>query len=309
MTVSTRGAMERRFVRGIVVLLAMLVMASAGVAQTPLLVGQEPVDVSQLPMPERPQQMDGAFMQPEREGLLRDLRAEWVRERNMELPHFALDAGIYSGYVFRGLEANDDMVLQPAATIGWYGFTLQAWGNIDLDDDDTDSRNEFTWWDVSLDYTHRFGPVAATIGGIYYDFPNRGLPDTIEVFGGLALPECPLTPQIKAYYDIDEAEGWYFTFDLAHSIALPRLCDRMPWAIEIAAGVGYGTEDHNDYWYGESEDNFVDFHSSISLPVKVTHWFHVRPIVTYTSVLAGDLRDAAPDADVIIFGVNFTFLF
>lgn len=305
---STRRAMERRFVRGIAVVLTMLVVTSVGVAQTPILVGQDVVEVAQLPVPERPQQMDGAFMQPEREGLLRDLRAESVRSRNVELPHAAIDAGFYSGYVFRGIEFNDEAVFQPAVTVGWYGFTLQAWGNIDLTNDNG-NRGDFTWYDFNLDYTHRFGPVAGTLGFVHYQFPNTPRAATSEFYAGVALPDVPLTPQFKAYYDVDEADGWYLTFDLAHSIPLPRLMDRVPWAIEFAAGIGWADSDHNGYWYGVSSSRFVDFHSSLSLPIKLTHWFHVRPIVTYTRVLTSTLRSVAPDSDVIIFGINFTFLF
>ncbi len=308
MKVFTAGAAERRLVRGIAVLLAMMVLGGTAMAETPILFGQETVEVAQLTTPDRPQQLDGAFMQPESEGLLRDWRAEWLRDENIEMPHFAIDAGFFSGYVFRGIELTDDYVFQPAATIGWYGFTLTTWANMDLTDD-RDEEFNFTWYDFNLDYTHRFGPVAATVGAVHYRFPIDTREATTELFAGLALWDCPLTPQIRAYYDVDEAEGWYLTADLAHTFPLPRLCERVPWAIEIAAGVGWADSDHNAFWYGVAEEGFTDFHSSVSLPVKVTHWFTVRPIITFTSVIDDELRDAVADSEVIVYGINFTFMF
>ena len=85
-----------------------------------------------------------------------------------EEPKVEVDAEalVVSKYVWRGLEVNEDPVLQPALTVTYGGFSFNIWGNMDLTDfgedecvytSDCESRaGQFTEIDLTLDYSRSF---------------------------------------------------------------------------------------------------------------------------------------------------------
>ena len=57
-----------------------------------------------------------------------------VRAEEGERPTASADISVLSKYVWRGYELNDDsLVLQPSVTVGYKGFSLNLWGNLDSD--------------------------------------------------------------------------------------------------------------------------------------------------------------------------------
>ena len=295
------------------ILAAAIIGAASGHAQaesTPLMVVQaSPGETqAQARAPERPQQIDGTAAAGDRDGLLADIRAAAEERGGIEIPTLALDVGFFSKYVWRGIVLTDDPVAQPAVTVDWYGFSLNVWGNMDLTGVN-DNRGQFNEVDFTFSYTRAFGPLEATVGVVHYYFPNTPFRQTTEFFAGLGLPDLLLTPSITAYFDVDEADGWYLTGDVGHSFELPKLFERFDWSIDLAAGFGWASAKHNAAYFGVDRSGWTDFHSSISLPVRLTHYLTITPLVAFTSVLDSRLRGAVDDADNVIFGINVTLLF
>lgn len=94
-----------------------------------------------------------------------------------EKPSASADMAIFSKYVWRGYELSDDsIVFQPSATVGYKGFSMNLWGNLDSDFDDMDTvtndKTEWTETDLTLSYDTSFGPVGLG-GGLHLLWPGR----------------------------------------------------------------------------------------------------------------------------------------
>ena len=59
------------------------------------------------------------------------------------------EAGIYSKYIWRGLEVNDKGVSQPEVWVSLYGFEAGVWGNLELTDT-LENKGKFIEVDYSL---------------------------------------------------------------------------------------------------------------------------------------------------------------
>ncbi len=285
--------------------------AARATAGVPVLFAQAATaeQLSQYSTPGRPQQVDGAAAAAnDQEGLLRELRQAGEEKFGFEMPTLAIDTGFFNKYVWRGIVLTDDPVMQPALTVDWFGFSLNIWGNMDLTGVN-DNRGQFNEVDFTLSYAHQFGPVEASIGVVHYYFPNTAFDQTTEVFAGLALPDVLLSPSVTAYFDVDEADGWYVSADVGHSFELPPLFGRFDCSLDLTGGLGFASSKHNDFYFGVDESGWNDFHSSVSLPVKLNHWLTVTPLVSFTSVIDSSLRRAVVDDDNVVYGVNLTILF
>ena len=74
-----------------------------------------------------------------------------------EGPTASADVAFMSKYVWRGYELSDDsLIIQPSVTVGYKGFALNFWGNLDTDYYVTDG-NEFNELDLTFSYDHSFG--------------------------------------------------------------------------------------------------------------------------------------------------------
>jgi hypothetical protein len=64
----------------------------------------------------------------------------------------ALDVPVLSAYVWRGQVLVDDPVVQPTFTVAKGGFSINWWGNFNLDDNATGDDFEFSEHDITLSY-------------------------------------------------------------------------------------------------------------------------------------------------------------
>ncbi len=230
------------------------------------------------------------------------------------------EALVVSKYVWRGLEVNEDPVLQPALTVTYGGFSFNLWGNMDLTDfgedecvytSDCESRaGQFTEIDLTLDYSRSFEKITLGAGIISYQFPNWDeSEDTHEVYLALAY-DCLLAPALTIYYDFDEVDGFYANFAVSHSFAINNEA-----GIELAASIGYGDSDYNEAYFGVDDNAVVDINCSVALPYQVTDKITITPVLNLTSLVDSDLRDAVDDKSYsnnetnIYGGINFAFSF
>ena len=230
------------------------------------------------------------------------------------------EALVVSKYIWRGLEVNEELVLQPSLTVAYGGFSFNVWGNMDLTDfgkdecvytSDCENRaGQFTEIDLTIDYSYSFDKFTIGAGIIAYEFPNwEDSEDTHELYLALAY-DCLLQPALTIYYDFDEVEGFYANFSVGHSFSIS---DKL--ALDLSSNIGYGDSDYNLAYFGIDDSALVDFNCSIAMPFQVTEKISVTPVISFTSLLDSDLRDSVEsneccDNETNLYGgiaVSFSF--
>ena len=230
------------------------------------------------------------------------LFAEEEKPPAEEKPTADFSVSAMSKYVWRGQElSRDSIVIQPSMTVGYKGFSLNLWGNLDtkpyLGDNDNNSAH-WTETDFTLSYSRSFGPVTAGVGYIYYALaslaPGGADPlDSQEVYVSLALNTL-LTPTLTVYKEISHYEQWYFLLGVSHAFTLS---DKV--ALKLAASASYlKSEDSTDYPevnsdYEATDDKYNNFHDgvlSVSLPITPVKYLTVTPSLSYTFPLCSDAK-------------------
>lgn len=208
-----------------------------------------------------------------------------------------------SKYIWRGQNLVDDWVMQPGASMGFGGFTLGVWGNVDMTNENGEEW-EFTEADYYVDYSGSLAEgIGYSIGYIYYEFPQAG-GDTQEVYGGLSL-DTFLSPSVTWYYDFDQVEGSYVAFGLGHSIELSK---EFPLALDLGLNIGWGDDDYNAAYWGVDDDGFNDLTLSAGLPIELGSWTFT-PSVNYVALIDSDISDAAGDDDIVYVGIGLSTSF
>jgi hypothetical protein len=213
-----------------------------------------------------------------------------------------LAANILSAYIWRGQElSRHSVVIEPALTASYKGFTANLWGNIDTKPyatGDQSYSSNFTETDVTLSYSRKFGMIQAGAGYIYYGLAattpgGTDLLDSQEIFVTLGL-DTILAPTLTVYKEIDHYHQWYATLGVSHTFALHEKI-----GLKLAAQVSYlKGEDETTYPEFDSnsvatKDKFNNLHDgvvSISLPVNVIKNLTVMPTMTYVFPLSSNAK-------------------
>jgi hypothetical protein len=110
------------------------------------------------------------------------------------------EATLASAYVWRGLNLVDNPVFQPSVTLGSQGWSLSAWGNVELTNLNSgaytihsDPEGAFTEVDLTLEYSLDLPLVSLAAGIIDYQFPGQGLNRTQELYVSAGL-DAPFSP-------------------------------------------------------------------------------------------------------------------
>lgn len=213
-----------------------------------------------------------------------------VQAEEEEKPTASADISVLSKYIWRGYELSDDsLVVQPSVTVGYKGFSMNVWGNLDsaFDDRDplTDDESDWTETDLTLSYDRSFGPVSAGVGYIYYSL--RGA-DTQEVYLKAGL-KVPLSPTITVYKDIAEFNGWYINLGLSHSFALPENI-----SLDLSGGVGYYYSTDNAFVRYNNQlvattERYRTMHDGVlkaGLTIPLNKHLSLKPSLTYSFPLS-----------------------
>jgi hypothetical protein len=252
-----------------------------------------------------------------------------------------------SQYFWRGYElSRNSVVIQPSMTVGYKGFSVNFWGNLDTKPyfagtGDTNYSNTWNETDLTLSYTKTLGLFNVGGGYIYYalgslnkDAPKRA--DSQELFATLSLNTL-LSPTLTVYKEIDRYKQWYFLLGISHTFELNKvaslklgasasyLLSTYADAALFNAGAGYGGYPKFDGNSLATNDKFSNFHDGVisaSLPIKATGYITVTPTVSYIFPLSSDAKDemkgqglkgtASPtdrDSSFICGGISVSFSF
>ena len=210
-----------------------------------------------------------------------------VHAEEAEKPTAGLDLGGFSQYIWRGLElSKDSLVVQPSATIGYKGVSLNIWGNLDTDND-AYGGSKYNETDLTLSYSKTFGIAKLTGGYIYYALD--GLTDSQEVFGSLSLGTI-LNPTISVYKEIAHLPAWYVSVGISHS---QELVNKITLVLAASAGYYY-SEDSGFAEANNPDEKYQQFHNgliSTGLTIPFADYFSVKPTIAYSFPLSSKAEE------------------
>jgi hypothetical protein len=207
-------------------------------------------------------------------------------------------ADVVSRYIWRGINVNDAVNIQPALTLSVSGFSVGFWGSYSFANnsgDNTFGQEVDTW----LGYTYVF-ENGMSIGALVTDyyFPNAGIKwgnfnnyddpqgagaHTIETGLLLKGPESfPLS--LSGFINVynDAGSNTYFQIDYPTKVA------EVPLNFFVGASGGseenpgyYGTETFNVINVGVKAVKSVKITEDYSLPVSVTFLINPRAEISY----------------------------
>ncbi len=209
-------------------------------------------------------------------------------------PTAGVDVGIFSQYIWRGLEQSyNSVVVEPSVTLGYKGFSFNVWGNLDSDhrtwnaDGSQNDSTKFTETDTTLSYSKNLGLV--TVGGGYIYYALDGTQDSQELFATTTLNTL-LNPTLSIYREIAHNSSWYLNLGLSQSIPV---IDKITF--DMGASAGYYYSDNNNFNEVNNPDNrYRAFHNgllSAGFTIPVTDLLSVKPMVAYSFPLSGTADD------------------
>lgn len=194
---------------------------------------------------------------------------------------YSLD--LISAYVWRGLTFTDGLVFQPSITSSHdSGFSFNFWGNLDIDDVNG-LDGEFQEIDLTVAYAFPTeGTVGVEIGFIEYLFPNLVGLGTREVYVALGW-DVALSPAVTLYYDFDEVDDYYASFEIGHSRDLGN-----DTSLDIGLLVG-NAGDTFARTYGGTDGGFYNGQATIGISHETASGWSVAGFVAYSEPLDSDV--------------------
>jgi len=231
-------------------------------------------------------------------------------------PTTELTVSALSAYISKGDElSRNSIVLQPQIALGYKGFSLTVWGNLDtrpyLADTSTykgDKRQNWTETDLTLAYNRSFGIVNTGIAyayfgnAAYWNSDNTGAgpdqKDDQEVSLSLGLNTI-LSPNLKVARSFDSTQIWYVLLGLSHTFEVNKVV-----GVNLAASGSYlisqddnrlkvnsdGTDRKADGSRNDKYNNFHDAVVSLNLPIKPTSYLTITPQLSYVFPICDDAK-------------------
>lgn len=224
---------------------------------------------------------------------------------------FEVTADYMSKYIWRGQDFTDEPVLQPGASVTYENLTLGIWGNLETTDVSGNS-GAFTELDYYVDYSASvpgLENLGYSVGYIYYDFPEvpATLPGvTEEVYVGLSY-DTFLSPSATVYFDIDEADGYYVSLGIEHTVE--NVIGEI--GADLSASLGYGDKDYNNYYWVVPSSKVNDLVVGVGFPFEVGK-VSVTPSVTYIALLDNAIKATNMynvDNNYVVVGVGASLAF
>ena len=211
-------------------------------------------------------------------------------------------------YMFRGVN-----VLGNGNGIYWMGgglgvtpwengeFTANVWYGVGSWWNGLNSQTTYGELDVSVGYSHSFGPLTLSTGWIYYYFPNTPGADNVgglatsqnEIYFGAAydieIGSITITPNTTYYYNLGPEYGtpggfanggssyWNFGLSANVPVAYDGAVSLAPYS---QFGLNFGFNNRATTEAGFRGGN--NWQTGLALPVQFTSWFSVSPYIAYS---------------------------
>ena len=242
-------------------------------------------------------------------------------------PTAAVDLGVFSQYIWRGMElSHNSVVIEPSVTLGYEGFSFNVWGNMDTDLKTRGSdahTSKYTETDLTLSYTKALGPVKLTGGYIYYALGgtppagsqdiNASSLDSQEVFASATL-DIILSPTLSVYREIAHAPAWYVNFGISHSQPIYEKI-----TLDLGASAGYYYSDNNGMVEANDPDTkYRSLHNglvSAGFTIPFGEYFSIKPMIAYSFPLSSKADDfikvnsISDNSNFVYGGVTFSMAF
>jgi len=216
-------------------------------------------------------------------------------------PTAELDMSVLSQYIWRGEAlSKDSAVIEPSATFGYKGVSLNIWGNFDTDSKAYNGA-KYNETDYTLSYSKDVGITKLTGGYIYYGLNEQpavaataktpAIPassDTQELFGAVTL-NVLLAPTLTVYRDISQYPGWYVNLGVSQSL---EVVDKITF--DLAASAGYYYSNSKSLVEPNTTTEYRALHNgliSAGFTIPFGDYFAVKPMVAYSFPLSSEADD------------------
>jgi hypothetical protein len=232
-----------------------------------------------------------------------------------------MKTAVLSDYVFRGQLRNDDPIAASEVSISKGIFDLDIRGNMDLTDI-TDNQQQFTEFQIDLGFEkqvydnpgNKLLSAASIFGGlVYYSFPESDREATTELYAGVDVTTAGgvhLKPTL--FYDVDEVDGAYLDLAAYRPIDLPlkfkALGQEFKTVLTPELGLGWGSSEYNEAYWGVQDSAFSDWHAALSLMIQ-SDKLEFGPSIRYTDLLEADIQDGQDDSANVIYGLSLGYKF
>ncbi|MDE3155285.1 MAG: hypothetical protein KGN76_09285 [Acidobacteriota bacterium] len=176
-----------------------------------------------------------------------------------------------SAYVWRGFVPTPAFSLEPEPWIRIGEVTVSSMTDLAR----PDGSMLVDEHDLTVDYSHRAGPVRLSGGWINYVFPqeteNR---HSDELYAAVALSSY-LHPTLRVFEDVHAGKGTYVNLAVSHEYELAR-----DWAVTPSLAVGY----NRHYWIDASTFSDANVGVTLTVPTPVPG-LRLAPFLNYSRSL------------------------
>ena len=212
-------------------------------------------------------------------GLLVALSVAGTRAEEKDESPFSVSVKLdyHSRYLFSGLAFSTGSILSPGVSIGYNGFTLNAYSIYDADTDEVSEGGFFS------NYYHQFGERAGVYAGVanfnYKNFKEPGKWASTYEFNAGLVTSLPGNPSLHYARDFSLSEdGQTIRLALSHDVPAGAV-----------TFTGSGNVTFNDNYYRSGSD-ISHFDLSLSMTAAAGR-FTLTPVVTWQHAIADDFEN------------------
>jgi uncharacterized protein (TIGR02001 family) len=217
-----------------------------------------------------------------------------------------------SKYMWRGIAYNADPVVKPSLVLGYSGLELNISGIIDSNNY-WGREDNFEEVDYDLSYHQAVNDQLTLKGGvIYFFYPGQSSPADVAVYLR-GTYDSFLQPELTAYYDCRNAEGWYLSLKVSHEIPLPAVHENL--ALILDNTLGWASSNWNNYTtpLRTDENTFVNLSPGATLQYTASEHLSFAWYARYDYLLDSTARDHADllgyKSSNFSFGANVAYKF
>ena len=180
---------------------------------------------------------------------------------NAQEAEISFDSPFLNQYNWRGINVVNGAVWQPSLDVAYGEWSFNFWTNYELTGVSAyTGKGRFTELDSTVTYSGVSGEADWGLGFIHYQFPSVGAAATSELFGTYSKPMGEGSMSLAAYFDVDQAHGWYLNVAYDQDLGVVTSGESsQEVSFSWGTALGFGDKSHNLFYYGNSEANFADF--------------------------------------------------